>query len=107
PGKRPAVVIKHLADRQSKRKRRSILAPAAHFAANAYDFLFSRAVVVFHVAIVPAAIGLRHQYRHVLTDHLLASIAEQLQRRRIYRLDNTPLIDGDDAVNGMIDDGFK
>ena len=55
--------------REIHRKLRAVLAPAAHFAADADDPPFARAAIMFEIAVVLGAIRLRHEHRDISTDH--------------------------------------
>src|SRR5690349_650968 len=54
--------------RQVQRERRAIFAAATHLPTNADDFSDACAEVVGDIAVMLAAVGLRHQNFHVLAD---------------------------------------
>ena len=53
------------------------------------------------------ALGLGHQHRDVAADDLVVRVAEDPLGGRVHRLDNPLLVDGDDAVDGGVDDRLE
>ena len=54
------------------------------------------------VAIVRTPIRLGHQHLHIAADRLADFIAKHLDRRRIDRSDDASIIDGDDAIQNVV-----
>ena len=94
-----------LAHGQVHRKRGAILATACDFPAFADDLRFAGADVIREVRFVLAAIGLRHQPPDVLADDLLGGVGEEPLRGRVERLQHPLVVDRDDAVESIVDDG--
>ena len=63
--------------------------------------------IVLQMSLVIALIGLGHEHRDVAADDLLVGVAEDPLGGRIHRLDAPRFVDGDDAVDGRVDDGFE
>jgi len=53
---------------------------------------------------VGAAIGLGHEQRDILSDHLLGAVTEQAFRRRVESVNDAARVDGDDGIHCRIDD---
>src|SRR5262249_58842753 len=56
------------------------------------------------VVIVLTVIGLRHQPLDILPDDLAGRVTKDSRRGGVPRLDGAVLVDGDDAVDDVIDD---
>ena len=95
-----------LTDRQPKREYAAIFFPARHLAPNAYYFTIACCQIIEHIAIMIMLVRIWHQHGHILTHHLPLSIAEYFTPRRIYWLNNTPFVDGNNAINSRFDDGL-
>ncbi len=93
-----------LADRQSQREARAILAFANDLAPLADDLRHALHVVV-QVSVVLAAIRFGHQHLDVAADDLVCRPAEDCFGSAVEGTDDTPAVDGDDAVHRGIDNG--
>ena len=103
-GEIPAAFGFEFADRQMQRESRTILAPPTHFSTDADDLFDAGPGVVGDVAIVLGAVGLRHEDLDVLPDELRGAVPEQPFGRRIDRLDQAAVIDGDDGRDRQLQD---
>ena len=52
-------------------------------------------------------LGLGHQHRDVAADDFIVCISENPLGGRVHRFDDTGFVDGDDAVNGGVDDRLQ
>jgi hypothetical protein len=93
-----------LADRELHGEGGAVLALSHHFAAGPYDLGLSGAQVIGDVAVVLAPVRLRHKHPHVLPDDLARGIAEDALGGAIERVHRAALVDGDDAVDDVVDD---
>src|SRR5262249_21914288 len=102
----PAVCLE-LADRQVQRKNAAILAAATYFAPNADDFLDTCGEVIGDIAIVLAAIGLRHQDFDVLPDQFDGAIAKQALGRWVDVLNYPAIADGNNGRDRRLQDAAQ
>src|SRR5665213_1704601 len=103
----PGAARRNLADRQFHRKGRAVLALADHDAADANDASLAGGQIMIQIAVVAAAIRLRHQHLDVAPGHLGGGPAELFFRGRAKRLDQAPLVDDDDGVGHGVEDGAQ
>jgi len=97
----------HLDDRHVEREGVPVLVLADHLAPATDDFLVAGLQVVGHVAVVLAAVRLWHEHADAAAHHLVRAIAEDARRRVVERLDDAPLVNGDDALSGSLDDSLQ
>ena len=93
-----------LTHRQFHRKCAAVLAATLHFPAYPDDLRLSGAQVLGKVALVLAVIGFRHQRVDVPAENFLGLISEQSFSGRIERLHPAFFVDGDDAVDDVVND---
>src|SRR6516225_1170573 len=86
------------------RKGRAILPAATHFATDADNLFDAGLYVVVDVTVVLRPIRLGHEDLDVLADKLVSRIPEQPFGRRVDRLDQAAVIDGDDGGNRRLQD---
>jgi hypothetical protein len=92
-----------LAHREIHGEDAAVLAPSHHLAPDADDFRLAGGEIVGEIGVVLAIVGLGHQDLDVAPEHLGAPVAEQFLRGRVERLDVAALVDGDDAVDDVVD----
>ena len=100
PGEEPPLIELDFADRQTRRERGAVLAPADHDATDADDAPLAGLAVARQVGVVGFPMGRGHQHLDVLAHQLGAGIAEEAFRRRVDRIDDAALVDDDDGVWG-------
>ena len=96
----------HFAERQLDREGRSVPPQRLQLAAHANDLGLARAQVVGKILVMPLAMGLRHQHGHVAAEQLGGRIGEQALDRRVDALDDALLVDGDDRIDGGLENGL-
>src|SRR5262249_32073548 len=89
---------------QVHREGAAVLAPPDDLPPAADDPRLGGAQVVGQVAVVLAAVGVRHQHPDVLADDLAGRVAEQPLHRRVDGFDHAPLVNSDDAVDDVVQD---
>ena len=97
----------HLADGEMHRKRRAVLAHAGDDAADADDAPFTRLQVAGEVAVMAAAIRLRHQLADVFSDRLGFGVAELTLGGAGEELHDAVLVDHDHRIRDRIQDRAK
>ncbi len=85
-------------------KLRVVLAPRFELAPDADDLRLARPHIALDVAVMQRVMRLRHEHVDVAPDQFLGGIAEHRGRRRIDRLDDPVLVDGDDRIDHSVDD---
>src|SRR5205807_5974838 len=106
-GKQPLVRQPHFTDGQIHRENRAVLAQANHFAPDADDSGPTGAEIIPQVTIVLVAIRRWHEDLDVFANDLLRLVSENLFRRRVERLDDAALVDGDDSFDRRFEDGAQ
>lgn len=94
-----------LTDREVDGKDAAILAHGQHLAADADDAPLSCAHVVFHIAIMAGAKGLRHEHHDVFPHHLAQRVAKEAYSGGVGRLDDAFFVDGNDGIHRRLHDG--
>ena len=99
-GEQPPAREPHLAHRDVGGEDAAVLALRLDLAADADDPRLAGTQAMRDVAVVLLPVRRRHEHRDVAPDQLVARISECPLSRRIDRLDRAGLLDGDDGVNG-------
>ncbi len=95
-------------DRQVDGKDFAGLAPGLDLTAGGADDLGQAGgQVVGEIAVVPRLVRLGHQHLDVLAHDLVGRIAEDAHARLVEAFDAALLVDGDDAVEHIVDDGAQ
>ncbi len=97
----------HLADGEMHRKRGAVLAHAGHDAADADNASFTGLQVAGEVAVMAAAIRLRHQFADILSDRLGFGVAELARGGAGKELHDAMLVDHDHRIRDRIQDRAK
>ena len=97
----------HLADGEMHRKRGAVLAHAGHDATDADNASFTGLQVAGEVAVMAAAIRLRHQLADVLSDRLGLGVAELTLGGAREKLHDAMLVDHDHRIRDRIQDRAK
>ena len=105
-GKTWAIAAAHFADRQLHRERRAVPPQAFEFAADADDPRLAGPQVASDVLVVMLAVRRRREQGDVAADQFGGGIAEQTLDGRIGAFDDAMVIDGDDAVDGGVQNGL-
>jgi hypothetical protein len=93
----------YLTDGQLAREHRTVPALSDHFATDADDAGFPRAVVPLQVTVVLGVEGLRHQHGDVAADHFVGAVAEDALRGTAELLDDAAVVDDDDGVDRRVE----
>ena len=104
-GEHALVAHVQFADREVHGEGGAVLAQADDLAADADDLLLAGGQVVVQVAVVLVPVGLGHEHLDVLADDLGGRVAEEPLGRRVHRLDLAVRVDGEDRVDGRVEDG--
>ena len=83
----------------------AVLAHRGHLAHLADDPAGAGMQVPRKVAVVPLAVGRRHEHVHAPAHELVVGVAEDLLHDRVRGLDHSRIVDGEDRVDRGIDDG--
>ncbi len=103
-GENPPLTQPDLAHREIHWEGAAVLATADDLAADADDLPLAGPEVTGQVVVVLVAIRCGHQHADVLAEQLLGRISEVRSAGGIEALDRAALVNGDDAVDGRIDD---
>ena len=103
-GEQPPAGEAHLAHRKVGREDAAVLALRFDLAADADDPGFAGTQVTRDVAVVLFPVGRGHEHRDVASDQLVAGVSEHPLGGRVDRLDRAGLLDGDDRIDGGIED---
>jgi hypothetical protein len=104
-GEHTVAVQVHLAHGQRDRERGAIPAPGADFTPNADDFPLTALEIPRQIAIVLLMIGRGHEQTDVLSNHVGGGIPKEALGRRVDRLNEAALIDGDNPVHCSLQNG--
>ncbi len=94
-------------NRQAQGEGAAVFALALQLAVFAQDPFFTGAAVVFHVAVMLAAVGLGHQQGHVMPHDFFGGVAKHGTRRLVEGSDQTVRTDGDHSVRHVVENGLR
>ncbi len=103
PCEEPPILEPHLADREIERHARPVLADADDLATSADDLGAAGLLVALQMAVVRAAIRLRHQELDVLAQDLRGRIAEDRLRASAERGEGALLVDHHHTVEHRVE----
>ena len=103
PDKKMAPAGRYFGHGEFQRKPGAVLPLAHRFPHPADNSCLSRLQVAPQIAIVGAAIRLRHQHGHVSPNRLVRPVLEQPQRGRVQRLNDAGAIDGNNPIQRALD----
>src|SRR5205814_2944293 len=103
----PARTEKHFTHRQAHRKHAAVFAHSSYFASDANDPRFAGAKVAQKISIVLATVRLGHQQLDVAAHQFRLNVAKEPLRRRIGRLNDAVLVNGNDRVDGSVNDSAR
>ena len=96
-----------LADGQLHREDGAVLASAVDLADGADDRRGAGPEVARQASVVLGLAGVGEEHLEVVADDLVGGVAEDPLGGRVHRLDDAGVVEGDDAVNGRIDDRLE
>ena len=88
-------------------KRRPVLAAGDDLPADADDSPLAGPDVTAEVLVVLLLVRRRHEQLDVAADHLGRGEPEQPLGRRVERLDDASFVDGDEGIDGRVEDGTE
>ncbi len=88
---------------QFQRDAVTVLVPADDLPAGADEMGFTGFHVAGQIAIVPAAIRIRHQHGHILPDQLIRMVAEYLFHRRVGTGNTAAGVNGDNTLQQVVE----
>ena len=106
-GEQPPVRQPHFADGKIDRKRRPVFPPRHHLPADADDPGLAGAAIIGEIPVVLLPVRRRHQDIDVFSDDLSGLVSESLLGGAIHRFNQATLIDGDNALDGGLENGAQ
>jgi len=106
-GEHALVVDLELGNRKVDGKYIAIFSSRFNFAANAHDVCLAGHQVTLQKTIVLLAVWRGHQHADITAEHFLRAVAKYPLGRRIDGFDDAVLVDGDDGIDGHIEQRTK
>src|SRR5690625_468148 len=103
PSEEPLIPQMDFTDGQIEREGGPVPFHAGYFTAVADDFPGPSVQIVVDVVVMLLPVGLRHQNVDIFPEYFRLFILEELLGRLVESPDQSALIDGDDGINGCLD----